>query len=127
GEGADAALAVQAKASEIQAGIDLSEGPLMKLALFRCADGDHLLIVIHHLAVDGVSWRILLEDISAGYEEAVLGQPIRLPQKTDSFQSWAQQLAQYAGGPAMEREREYWRQVERELEQASSARLPKDH
>ncbi|WP_339373115.1 amino acid adenylation domain-containing protein, partial [Paenibacillus elgii] len=125
--GADVAQVVQAKASEIQASIDLSEGPLMKLALFRCADGDHLLIVIHHLAVDGVSWRILLEDISAGYEEAVQGQPIRLPQKTDSFQMWAQQLAQYAGGLAMEREREYWWQVERELEQAVSARLPKDH
>ncbi|WP_339373159.1 condensation domain-containing protein, partial [Paenibacillus elgii] len=125
--GADVAQVVQAKASEIQASIDLSEGPLMKLALFRCADGDHLLIVIHHLAVDGVSWRILLEDISAGYEEAVQGQPIRFPQKTDSFQAWAQQLAQYAGGPEMECEWEYWRQVERELEQANNTRLPKDH
>ncbi|WP_223275548.1 non-ribosomal peptide synthetase, partial [Paenibacillus elgii] len=90
----DAAKAVEAKASDIQASIDLSEGPLMKLGLFRCAEGDHLLMAIHHLVVDGVSWRILLEDISTCYEQAVKGQTIRLPQKTDSFQTWAQQLAQ---------------------------------
>lgn len=54
----DESTAVEAKASEIQASIHLSEGPLVKLGLFHCAGGDHLLIVIHHLVVDGVSWRI---------------------------------------------------------------------
>ncbi|PFR70798.1 hypothetical protein COK29_26265, partial [Bacillus cereus] len=73
---------IEEAANAIQSSIDLREGPLMKLGLFQCEEGDHLLIVIHHLVVDGVSWRILLEDIEAGYEQAINGEEIQLPQKT---------------------------------------------
>ncbi len=59
----------------------------MKLGLFQCPDGDHLLIAIHHLTIDGVSWRILLEDFASGYEQAERGQTIRLPQKQIHFHS----------------------------------------
>ncbi|WGU93924.1 non-ribosomal peptide synthase/polyketide synthase [Paenibacillus dendritiformis] len=118
----DVKEAVEAKANDIQASIDLENGPLVKLGLFRCDDGDHLLIAIHHLVVDGVSWRILLEDFAGGYEKALQGQPIRLPLKTDSFQTWAKQLADYANGPAMESEREYWQHIE----QLTYEPLPKD-
>ncbi|MGF9913674.1 amino acid adenylation domain-containing protein, partial [Paenibacillus ehimensis] len=118
----DCAAAIETKANELQSGIDLRTGPLMKLGLFRCADGDHLLIVIHHLVVDGVSWRILFEDLASAYGQAVQGEPIRLPHKTDSFRLWAEQLSLYADGPAMERERAYWLQIA----QASYEPLPKD-
>lgn len=118
----DCAQAIEAKANELQRSIDLQVGPLLKLGLFRCADGDHLLIAIHHLVVDGVSWRILLEDFAAGYEQALQGQLIRLPLKTDSFQTWAKQLADYANGPAMESERAYWQHIE----QLTYEPLPKD-
>lgn len=67
---ADPAQSVANKASQIQSSMELSQGPLMKLGLFQCPDGDHLLIAIHHLVIDGVSWRILLEDIASGYEQA---------------------------------------------------------
>ncbi|MGF6358332.1 amino acid adenylation domain-containing protein/non-ribosomal peptide synthase protein (TIGR01720 family), partial [Paenibacillus sp. 4624] len=113
---------VEAKANDIQASIDLENGPLVKLGLFRCDDGDHLLIAIHHLVVDGVSWRILLEDLATGYEQALQGQPIRLPLKTDSFQTWARQLADYANSSAIDSERTYWQQVE----QLTYEPLPKD-
>ena len=63
---ADPASFIENKAKEIQSGMDLSHGPLIKLGLFQCAEGDHLLIAIHHLLVDGVSWRILYEDIRQG-------------------------------------------------------------
>ncbi|MDR4379264.1 hypothetical protein FO485_22090, partial [Bacillus amyloliquefaciens] len=80
----DPAQAIAEKANEIQSSMVLEQGPLMKLGLFQCPDGDHLLIAIHHLVIDGVSWRILLEDFASGYEQAEQGQTIRLPQKTDS-------------------------------------------
>ncbi|MBE0343647.1 non-ribosomal peptide synthetase, partial [Paenibacillus sp. 28ISP30-2] len=83
GEGTDLSEALEAKASEIQSSIHLSEGPLLKLGLFHCADGDHLLIAIHHLVGDGVSWRILFEDLATAYEQAVNGEAIRLPDNTD--------------------------------------------
>ncbi|WP_155742162.1 AMP-binding protein, partial [Paenibacillus polymyxa] len=47
------AEALEAKATEIQSSMDLSAGPLVKLGWFRTAEGDHLLIAIHHLVVDG--------------------------------------------------------------------------
>ncbi|MBJ8193434.1 hypothetical protein JDS79_42680, partial [Bacillus cereus] len=51
----DVKEAVEAKANDIQASIDLENAPLVKLGLFRCDDGDHLRIAIHHLVVDGVA------------------------------------------------------------------------
>ncbi|WP_153794837.1 non-ribosomal peptide synthetase, partial [Paenibacillus polymyxa] len=121
----DFAHLLESKASEIQSSIHLHEGPLVKLGLFRCTDGDHLLVAIHHLVVDGVSWRILLEDLASGYEQALRGESVRLPNKTDSFRLWADQLSTYATSAALEKERAYWEQVERAG--AAQEALPKDY
>nr|WP_256703699.1 non-ribosomal peptide synthetase [Paenibacillus peoriae] len=118
------AEALEAKADEIQSSIDLSAGPLVKLGLFRTAKGDHLLIAIHHLVIDGVSWRILFEDFSTGYEQAIKGDPVRLPYKTDSFQTWARELSSYANRPAEASDEIYWKQLEQA--KAEAAPLPKD-
>ncbi len=80
----------------------------MKLGLFRCQEGDHLLIAVHHLVIDGVSWRILLEDIAAAYEQLQNGEAIRLPKKTDSYLLWAEQLNRYAESQEFEAENQYW-------------------
>ncbi|KMV01179.1 hypothetical protein ACS72_00645, partial [Acinetobacter sp. VT 511] len=119
---ADPASFIENKAKEIQSGMDLSHGPLIKLGLFQCAEGDHLLIAIHHLLVDGVSWRILYEDIQTGQDQFLRGQEIRLPQKTTSFKQWAEQLSTFADSPAMKQENPYWSRVER----AQLSSLPKD-
>lgn len=93
----------------IQAGIDLETGPLMKLGLFHLDDGDRLLIVIHHLVVDGVSWRILFEDIENLYQQYRRGKPLTLPPRTDSFKVWAEKLNEYArNDDALEPDRLYW-------------------
>ncbi|OMF39086.1 non-ribosomal peptide synthetase, partial [Paenibacillus peoriae] len=121
----DFAHLLENKASEIQSSIRLDEGPLVKLGLFRCTDGDHLLVAIHHFVVDGVSWRILLEDLASGYEQALQGESVRLPNKTDSFRLWADQLSAYANSGALENERAYWEQIEQAGK--SQASLPKDY
>ncbi|MGX1572818.1 amino acid adenylation domain-containing protein, partial [Paenibacillus terrae] len=121
-DAADVMKAIEEKANAIQSSIRLDEGPLVKLGLFRCTDGDHLLIAIHHLVVDGISWRIIFEDFATGYEQAVQGEAIRLPYKTDSFSAWAEHLSQYANSPAIEDECEYWQN----LAQTEFASLPKD-
>ncbi|SEL41109.1 non-ribosomal peptide synthetase [Paenibacillus sp. OK003] len=118
----DPAPIIENKAKEIQSGIDLSHGPLIKLGLFQCAEGDHLLIVIHHLLVDGVSWRILYEDIQAGLDQFLQGQEIQLPQKTTSFKQWAEQLSMFADNAAMEQEEQYWSR----MGQVEISPLPKD-
>nr|WP_277714027.1 non-ribosomal peptide synthetase [Paenibacillus mucilaginosus] len=115
---------VERRASELQRGLRLETGPLMALGLFRCEDGDHLLIAIHHLVIDGVSWRILFEDLAAAYGEAEQGSTAVLPLKTDSFQAWSRELAWYASTPAVERQREYWAGISAAA--AATAPLPKD-
>ncbi len=114
--------AITVLSDDIQRSINLAEGPLLKLGLFHCQDGDHLLIVIHHLVVDGVSWRILFEDIAAGYEQVTQGQVLTFPQKTDAFRDWGDALSRYSESPAIEIHQAYWKDLERQkLEQ-----LPKD-
>ncbi|MBJ8194042.1 hypothetical protein JDS79_45935, partial [Bacillus cereus] len=76
--------------------MDLSNGPLVKVGLFKTNEGDHLLIAIHHLVVDGVSWRIILEDLDIGYRQALNNDEIKFSKKTDSFKDWAQRLDEYA-------------------------------
>ncbi|MEK4372260.1 amino acid adenylation domain-containing protein [Paenibacillus sp. FSL R5-0473] len=114
--------AVEAKATDIQAGIDLENGPLMKAGLFQCEDGDHLLLAVHHAVVDGVSWRILMEDFALGYEQIGKSEEIRFPSKTDAYRTWSEQLVAYAQSPEMAKERAYWQAVE----QMAVLAMPKD-
>jgi amino acid adenylation domain-containing protein/non-ribosomal peptide synthase protein (TIGR01720 family) len=100
---------VALRCNVIQSGIDLAHGPLVKLGLFHLEDGSHLLIVIHHLVVDGVSWRILFEDIDQLYRQVMLRQPLTLPPSSDSFQTWSNQLAAYVRQEPYKRIRSYWR------------------
>jgi len=84
----------------------------MKIAIFRLDDGDRLLIVTHHLVVDGVSWRILFQDIGQLYHQYQEGKPLQLPLKTDSFKYWAEQLSQYANSDVFLKERDFWAPLE---------------
>jgi non-ribosomal peptide synthase protein (TIGR01720 family) len=103
-------LALEATATELQASLNLSEGPLLRVAFFDLGleKASRLLIVIHHLVVDGVSWRILLEDFAHAYQQLSQGQTIHLPPKTTSFKQWAERLQEYAQSAELQQERDYW-------------------
>ncbi|MEN7355346.1 condensation domain-containing protein, partial [Bacillus pumilus] len=102
---------VENLANEVQASISLAEGPLVKPAIFRTDQGDHLLLAVHHLVIDGVSWRIFLEDFMALYEQSKRGEILTLPEKTHSFQEYAQKLTEYAMSDELLSERAYWKKV----------------
>jgi len=106
------AARIEEEAGKIQGGMNLEMGPLVKLGLFKTNEGDHLLIVIHHLVIDGVSWRILFVDMAEGYRKVKEGKKIVLPEKTASYKAWANTLMEYASGEEMEKELEYWRKIE---------------
>ena len=110
---------IQKEANRIHASIDLTKGPLVKLGLFKTVNGDHLLLVIHHLVIDGVSWRILLEDFILGYRQGEQGKEVKFQEKSDSFKYWAEQLQEYAAGSSgmQQKELEYWQAVEKEAQQ----------
>jgi amino acid adenylation domain-containing protein/non-ribosomal peptide synthase protein (TIGR01720 family) len=106
---------LESKVNEIQSSIDLEKGPLMKLGLFHLDDGDRLLIVLHHLVIDTVSWRILFEDIGNLYQQYENGDQMVLPLKTDSFKVWSEKLSEYANSEAFMEEKRYWRELESQV------------
>jgi amino acid adenylation domain-containing protein/non-ribosomal peptide synthase protein (TIGR01720 family) len=110
----------------LQQRIDLASGPLVKLGLFKtgAGKGDHLLIIIHHLVVDGISWRVLLEDFETGYEQVRQGIDISFQDKTDSFKYWSEKLSAYAQSEDALKEADYWTGVEETA--AEIPELPKD-
>ena len=102
--------ALEAVATDLQASLDLSVGPLLRVALFDLGAQQpaRLLLILHHLVVDGISWRIVLEDLALAYQQLSRGETVVLPPKTTSFQQWAQRLAAYAQSPGIDEERDYW-------------------
>ncbi len=83
---------------------------VMLSALWVAAAGQ-LVLIIHHLAVDGVSWRILLEDLNIAWAQHRGGQPVALPAAGTSFARWASLLAEHARAAAVVDQAEAWRQV----------------
>lgn len=122
---AELSNAVENVSARLQQSLDLSEGPLTRSALIERSSGKSnlLLVIIHHLAVDGVSWRILLEDLHLAYEQLRNGDRIDLPPKTTSFKRWAERLAAFARTTELEQEAPLWMTGAR----TRVKRLPIDH
>ncbi|WP_445243564.1 MULTISPECIES: amino acid adenylation domain-containing protein [unclassified Microcoleus] len=116
--------AFQTAAAQLQASLNLSEGPLLRAALFDLGkhQPNRLLLTIHHLAVDGVSWRILIEDFQTAYGQISRGETVALPPKTTSFKQWAERLQEWARSPELQGEFDYWFA----LSHQPTSRLPVD-
>ena len=101
--------AIATKVESLQGSLDLSKN-LVQIAFFDLGVNKRarLLIIIHYLVVDGVSWRILLEDLQTAYQQLTQGQKIKLPPKTTSFKDWAQHLIEYAQSDLLKAELAYW-------------------
>lgn len=97
--------------NEAQTRFDLTEGALLRAIIFNNvgnARTQRLFITIHHLAIDGVSWRIILEDLTLALAQVARGEPIELPRKSTSYRYWAEQLAHHATSSSVLREIDYW-------------------
>jgi amino acid adenylation domain-containing protein/non-ribosomal peptide synthase protein (TIGR01720 family) len=104
------AQALTQATEQIQQSLSLTEGPLVQITLFQMGDSQpaRLLLTVHHLAIDGVSWRILLEDFANLYQQLQIGQNPVLPAKSSSFQQWANQLQLYAQSEPARDEANFW-------------------
>ncbi|MCP5425316.1 MAG: amino acid adenylation domain-containing protein [Gammaproteobacteria bacterium] len=96
--------------------LDLANGPLFLAIHYVLPDAEKLLLIAHHLLVDGVSWRILLDDLALAYGQAEAGDAIGLPAVPTSFLAWAERIrrhvdqAQQTDNP-LHAERPYWRSL----------------
>ncbi|MFP3377567.1 amino acid adenylation domain-containing protein [Bacillus sp. SIMBA_069] len=108
-----------------QASFNLVTGPLMRVVYFEdnLTGNDRIFWVIHHLVVDGVSWRILLEDLQTVYNQMKQGQEVRLPAKSTSFKDWSERLQTYSDSGISKKVQDYWNeQVEKE-----TMKIPMDY
>ncbi|MDT5269940.1 MAG: hypothetical protein QOH49_2126, partial [Acidobacteriota bacterium] len=121
----DKSAAMEAHAAQVQTSLNLSEGSLLRAVHFELGEEeqDRLLIVIHHLCVDGVSWRILLDDLELAYSQLAAGQKLNLPEKTTSYKQWAEELVKAAQSAPLREELAYWRS----RAWAEADRLPVDN
>ncbi len=102
--------ALETAAAHLQASLNLTDGPILRVALFALGPQQpaRLLLVIHHLAVDIVSWSLLLEDLQTAYQQLRHDQPLRLPPKTTSFQSWSERLTAFAQSSMVRSHLDFW-------------------
>ncbi|MGY1952550.1 non-ribosomal peptide synthetase [Pseudomonas pergaminensis] len=95
--------------TDTQRSLHLEHGPLLRALLVDGPEGQQrLLIAIHHLVVDGVSWRVLLEDLQNVYRQLSDGQSVSLPAKTSALRDWAARLQAYAGSESLREELSVW-------------------
>src|SRR5579864_4873665 len=115
-------------AESLQSSLNITQGPLLAAMYFTMGteatkEGARLLLTVHHLVIDGVSWRLLLEDVESAYRALQESKPIALPSKTASYKAWSEALAEYAERPDVRAQIDYWRAVP----DATAAELPIDH
>ncbi|SDY98564.1 non-ribosomal peptide synthetase, partial [Nitrosomonas halophila] len=93
-----------------QRSLDLHDGPLLRALLIDMADGtQRFLLAVHHLVIDGVSWRILLEDLKAAYDQSTRNEAIVLPEVTTDYAIWTQRLQHFPVTHA--EEFDYWQSL----------------
>jgi len=86
----------------------LDRSCVLRFSISGPDDGQRLLLIAHHLVVDGVSWRILLEDLAEVYSQLRLDRPVQLPPKTMSFKKWSEQLVAYGQSATAQAELPFW-------------------
>jgi non-ribosomal peptide synthase protein (TIGR01720 family) len=102
--------ALEGACEAAQRSLDLERGPIGAAlhVTLGPARGARLLLVLHHLVVDGVSWRLLREDIESAYEQLGESSAVELPPRTSSFAAWSAALGALAASGALNDETAYW-------------------
>ncbi|MCK0746446.1 alpha/beta fold hydrolase, partial [Chromohalobacter nigrandesensis] len=109
------AEAVTEACDAVQQSFNLEQGPLAGILLAHLPGGDQrLLLSVHHLVMDGVSWRILLEDLTRAYQQTEAGQPADPGPHSASYQHWANHLVDNVASGAWLAEVDYWAALGRE-------------
>ncbi len=101
---------IQNVGSRYQQSFDLENGGLFRLVYFDFGQEEEgrLLLIAHHLVIDGVSWRILVSDLQLGCQQLIKGETLSLPPRTSSYQTWAEFLEGYATTGKFARQIEFW-------------------
>ncbi|WOX15494.1 non-ribosomal peptide synthetase [Streptomyces sp. N50] len=100
-----------AAALDAQESLELAAGRLVRGVFFDGGPRPRLFLAVHHLVMDGVSWRVVLEDLATAYEQLAVGRPVNLGPKTTSYQRWSDRLTDHVKSGALDDELPYWKNV----------------
>jgi len=103
--------AIQQIASTLQESLDIGNGKLLAATYIQMGQespDNRLLIVVHHLAIDIVSWTPLIEDLETAYKQLCVSKTVELPEKTSSFSDWSNALQSYVATDLPKSEVDYW-------------------
>ena len=109
--------AIVAECNKVQSSFDLENGPLVSAEVFKLSDKYTMMLCIHHLVVDMVSWEIIGEDLRTAADQLKQGQPVQLPQKTASYQDWGEALKLYREKYIGIEEQRYWAAAHTDVKQ----------
>ncbi|MGH3838239.1 MAG: condensation domain-containing protein, partial [Pseudonocardiaceae bacterium] len=106
-------IAMEEAALACQTSLDITGGRLVRAVLFTMGSGcaPRLFLTIHHLVMDGVSWRILFEDLEKSYRQVCAGHPVELEPVGTSLRQWAYRLAEHVGCGGLDEALAYWTAV----------------
>ncbi|MFF1798591.1 condensation domain-containing protein, partial [Kitasatospora sp. NPDC058263] len=89
---------------------DLRRGPLLRVALVRLADGDHVLaITLHHIVTDGWSMGVVLDELCTAYAALVRGAAPQLPPVATQYPDFAVWQREQLSGTRLEKHLAYWK------------------
>jgi len=108
----DQALELEKIGVGLKAGFDIENTLLIKGALINAGEnGQYVMLTAHHIVVDGVSWRIIFEDLYNLYTALKSEDAIYLPPKTASIKDWYDSLVSYSNDMDIMEHSEYWNEV----------------
>lgn len=112
----EAAATLKEMATTMQGELSLNDGPLMQAGAFLLPGGEQrILLAVHHWATDGITWRILLEDLADFYTQAVESgksfEDFDYPYKSSSYRKWTERCIEQANKGVYDGDMAYWQDV----------------
>src|SRR5581483_10567322 len=105
-------------------GFDLRRGPVVRAGLLRLGADEHVLVVVmHHIASDGWSAGVLIQEFSQLYEAYGEGRPSALAELAIQYADYAVWQRQWLSGEVLDEQLRYWRE---QLAGVAALELPTD-
>ncbi len=119
-------LRLNEESERINREIDISNGPLIKLAIFEDEKGDYLYICFHHLLVDSNSLRIIINDLNLAYTQRSHNMETELYSKTSSYQDFALAIDEYKNSNDVLEQEHYWENTLNTLKELNHTKINSD-
>ena len=100
--------------NKYQRSLNIETGEVIRAVLIETPEGEAMnrfFLVAHHLVIDGVSWRILLNQFQELLAQMNQGENLSLGPKTTSFRQWSAALTEYTDSNAVQKQANYWQET----------------